>query len=94
VVTSVRIPKERREVVIYTRNHKIEGEMYLLVDSRISDELNIRVREFIPVTNARIFTLSGDSLLYETDFVTVNKQSIDLVLSLPGSETFAPSYNV
>lgn len=80
---TMRIPKERKEVVIYTRNHKIEGEMYLLVDSRISDELNIRVREFIPVTNARIFTLSGDSLLYQTDFVTVNKQAIDMVLSLP-----------
>lgn len=80
---TMRVPKERKEVVIYTRNHKIEGEMYLLVDSRISDELNIRVREFIPVTNARIFTLSGDSLLYQTDFVTVNKMSIDMVLSLP-----------
>ncbi|NDD29303.1 MAG: hypothetical protein EB084_13655 [Proteobacteria bacterium] len=80
---TMRVPKERKEVVIYTRNHKIEGEMYLLVDSRISDELNIRVREFIPVTNARIFTLSGDSLLYQTDFVTVNKQAIDMVLSLP-----------
>jgi hypothetical protein len=80
---TMRIPKERKEVVIYTRNHKIEGEMYLLVDSRISDELNIRVREFIPVTNARIFTLNGDSLLYQTDFVTVNKQAIDMVLSLP-----------
>lgn len=80
---TMRIPKERKEVVIYTRNHKIEGEMYLLVDSRISDELNIRVREFIPVTNARIFTLSGDSLLYQTDFVTVNKMAIDMVLSLP-----------
>ena len=80
---SLRVPKERREVVIFTRNHKIEGEMYLLMDSRISDELNVRVREFIPVTNCKVFTLNGDSLLYTTDFITVNKHSIDLVLSTP-----------
>lgn len=80
---SLRVPKERREVVVFTRNHKIEGEMYLLMDSRISDELNVRVREFIPVTNAKIYTLTGDSLLYTTDFITVNKHSIDLVLTKP-----------
>ncbi|MHB2021333.1 MAG: DUF6812 domain-containing protein [Candidatus Xenobia bacterium] len=80
---SLRIPKERREVVIFTRNHKIEGEVYLLLDSRLSDELNVRIREFLPVTNARIFTLNGDSLLYAADFVTINKHSIDLVLAQP-----------
>ena len=83
---SLRVPKERREVVIFTRNHKIEGEMYLLMDSRMSDELNVRVREFLPVTNAKVFTLSGDSLLYSTDFITINKHSIDLVLTKPSQE--------
>lgn len=78
---SLRIPKERKEVIIFTRNHKIEGEIYLLMDSRISDELNVRVREFIPVTNARVYSQTGDSLLYSVDFVTVNKHAIDLVLS-------------
>lgn len=87
---SLRIPKERTGVVIYTRNHKIEGEIYLLTDTRISDELNIRVREFIPVTNARIFSLTGDSLLYTTDFVTVNKQAIDMVLAAPASNDPTP----
>ncbi len=83
---SLRIPKERRDVIIFSRNHKIEGEIYLLMDSRISDELNTRVKEFIPVTNAKIYTLNGDSLLYSADFLSVNKHSIDLVISQPGSK--------
>jgi hypothetical protein len=83
---SLRIPKERREVVIFTRNHKIEGEIYLLMDSRVSDELNVRIREFIPVTNAKIFSLSGDSLMYTADFLSVNKHSIDLVITHPGGK--------
>jgi hypothetical protein len=81
---SLRIPKERREVIIFTRNHKIEGEIYLLMDSRVSDELNVRIREFIPVTNAKVFTLNGDSLLYTADFLSVNKHSIDMVITHPG----------
>ena len=83
---SLRIPKERREVVIFTRNHKIEGEIYLLMDSRVSDELNVRIREFIPVTNAKVFTLSGDSLLYTADFLSVNKHSIDMVITHPSGK--------
>ena len=78
---SLRIPKERKQVVLFTRNHKVEGEMYLLADSRISDELNVRARDFVQVINARVYTLTGDNLLYTADFVTVNKHSIDLLLS-------------
>ncbi|MBI2266814.1 MAG: hypothetical protein HYU64_16905 [Armatimonadetes bacterium] len=80
---SLRIPKERKNVIVYTRNHKIEGEMYVLMSARISDELNVRVREFIPITNAKVYTLSGDSLLYSAEFLSVNKHAIDLVVTLP-----------
>lgn len=83
---SLRIPKERRTVVIFTRNHKIEGEIYLLMDSRVSDELNVRIREFIPVTNAKVFTLSGDCLLHTADFLSVNKHSIDMVITHPSGK--------
>ena len=78
---SLRIPKERKEVVIYTRNHKIMGEMYLVADSRLSDELNVRARDFLAVTNASIFTIPGDTLLHQADFVNVNKSAIDVLLT-------------
>lgn len=78
---SLRIPKERKEVIIYTRNQRVEGEIYLVSDSRISDELNVRAREFIAVTNARVYTLHGDTLLHSADFVSVNKHAVDVILS-------------
>lgn len=78
---SLKIPKERREVIIFTRNHRVEGELYLLMDARLSDELNNRIRDFLPITNAEVYSISGDSLLYRADFVTVNKHAIDLVVS-------------
>ena len=55
--------------------------VYLLMDARLSDELNNRIRDFLPITNAEVYSISGDSLLYRADFVTVNKHAIDLVVS-------------
>ncbi|MBQ7528899.1 hypothetical protein IJT10_03230 [bacterium] len=78
---SLRIPKERKEVVIYTSNHRIEGEIYLVADSHIADELNVRAKEFISVTNANIFNINGDTLMHTADFVTVNKHSIDVMIT-------------
>ena len=78
---SLRIPKERKEVIIYTSNHRIEGEIYLVADSQIADELNVRAKEFISVTNANIFNINGDTLIHTADFVTVNKHSIDVMIT-------------
>lgn len=78
---SLRIPKERKEVIIYTSNHRIEGEIYLVADSQIADELNVRAKEFISVTNANIFNMNGDTLIHTADFVTVNKHSIDVMIT-------------
>ncbi|MFP4498210.1 MAG: hypothetical protein ACLFQV_08360 [Vulcanimicrobiota bacterium] len=80
---SLRVPKERKRVVVFTRNHKIEGEMHMLMDSRVSDELNAKGKDFIPITNAKVFTLTGDSLLHSTDFITINKNSIDVIVHQP-----------
>ena len=78
---SLRIPKERKKVVVYTNNHRIEGEIYLVADTQVADELNVRAREFIAVTNVLIFSTHGDTLLHTSDFVTVNKHSIEVMIT-------------
>ncbi|MBQ7503157.1 hypothetical protein IJT93_10715 [bacterium] len=83
---SLRIPKERKEVIIYTNHHRIEGEIYLVADSKVADELNVRAKEFISVTNANVFSVNGDTLLYTSDFVTVNKHAIEVMLSTDNSK--------
>ena len=78
---SLRIPKERKNVTIYTRNHRIEGEIYLVADSRLTDELNVRARDFFAITNATIYSLHGDNFLHSVDFVTVNKNAVEVILT-------------
>lgn len=78
---SLRIPKERKKVTIYTRNHRIEGEIYLVADGRLTDDLNVKGREFFAVTNAKVFSINGDSFLHAVDFLTVNKNAVEVVLT-------------
>ena len=83
---TLRVSKERKKVTIYTRNHRIEGEMYLASEARVTDELNVRNREFIAVTNAKIYSLHGDNFIQSVDYVTINKGAIDVVLFAGYSE--------
>ncbi|MBQ7567731.1 hypothetical protein IJT17_02895 [bacterium] len=78
---SLRIPKDRKQVTIYTHNHRIEGEIYLVADSRLTDELNVRARDFFAVTNAKVYSLHGDTFLHSVDFLTVNKNAVEVVLT-------------
>ena len=78
---SLRIPKDRKQVIIYTNNHRIEGEIYLVADSRLTDELNVRAKEFFAVKNAKVYSLHGDTFMHSVDFLTVNKNSIEMVLN-------------
>lgn len=77
---SLIIPKERKESIIFTRNFRIEGEIHVLASSRLSDELNIRAKEFLPVTNAKLYSLDN-KLVYEVGLVLLNKYSIDMIIA-------------
>ncbi len=78
---SLRIPKDRKKVIVYTHSHRIEGEMYLVADSRLSDELNVRAKDFFAMTNCKVYSLHGDTFMHSVDFLTVNKNSIEMVLN-------------
>ena len=84
---SLCVPKERKKVIIYTNNHRIEGEIYLVADTKVADELNVRAREFIAITNAQVYSAHGDTLLHFSDLVTINKHSIEVMIS---SENLPP----
>jgi len=68
------ITKDALIVVIRTPIHQIHGEVYVRQGERLIDELN-QGDDFIAVTNARIHNSRGESL-YQTDFLTVNRNQI------------------
>ncbi len=81
---ALRIEKGKIEAVIYTQQHKIEGEVYLIKGSRFTDFMNAAARYgFMPVTNAKVYSLSKNKLLCKTPFLNVNKNFV--VMAIPKS---------
>ncbi|MDP2181565.1 MAG: hypothetical protein Q8K99_03230 [Actinomycetota bacterium] len=74
--------KDRVRVVIATDSHRVEGEMYVLSGSRLTDALNSKAKDFFALTDAKVFDLKTDALLYEPAYLAVNRDAISLVFPL------------
>ncbi len=70
------VKKEKKSIKIQTLQNLIEGEVYLLPNNRISDMLNQESFHFIPLTDAKIFSLKAKSLIEEVAFMAVNKYHV------------------
>ncbi len=70
-------------IVIETDRYRIEGELTLPSEgyrSRLSDYLNQRDREFLPVQNASVAELGGEDEPEAAGFVLVGRCHIRLVI--------------
>ena len=67
--------KEKVPVILLTESYRIEGEMHVVPGGRMLDEIN-KERDFIPVTNATIYAIAGDTPLDSLDFIAINKKQI------------------
>jgi hypothetical protein len=69
-------------VVIETDRHRIEGSLRLPLDGyrrRVTDFLNTSDRDFLPITDATIYPLSGNGELpVQRKFVAVGRRHIVL----------------
>ena len=68
--------RERIEVVIYLRSCKIKGVLHLPPQGRISDFINAPVRQFIPITDAEIESITEEKWSYKVKFLNLNKNEI------------------
>jgi hypothetical protein len=72
------ISKVPVRVIIQTSMQLIRGNIHVKPEERLSDELNLE-EEFLPVTNAVIYSLEGQ-ILYEANFISINRTQIIWVL--------------
>jgi hypothetical protein len=80
MMTAPKIEKEKTNVVIYTHNHRIEGTIYLPRSARLTDFMNATTGlVFLPVTDAKIYALSEEKPLYSVDFLSINKNHINMI---------------
>ena len=79
-IYGVRRTKEGVQTVIATDRHNILGYIFLSPDNRLKDELNVNNEQFIAVRDAQVFDIHGEHLLYETEFLVLNKAIVQWVL--------------
>lgn len=72
----VKVIKEPTEVVIYLQDARIEGTVYLPIGSRLSDFINDKDIQFIPITDAKVIPLKEKEKSYNVDFMDLNKNYI------------------
>lgn len=71
----VRAVKEKIAVIVLTTSYRVEGEMHVVPGGRLLDEIN-KEREFIPITNATIYDVTGEHPVVTLDFIAINKRLI------------------
>ena len=74
-------------VIIHVENSIIHGNVYLMADNRLKDELN-SCEQFIAVTDAQVYQPGSESPLYESSAIIINKEKIDWIFP---KEAAAPS---
>lgn len=77
------ILKEPTPVLIYLTTCKIRGKIYLDIEQRLTDYINDSKITFLPVTDARIESISPtEDWQYEEEFLNVNKNYIVTIIPL------------
>ncbi|MDD2997831.1 MAG: hypothetical protein EOM80_12260 [Erysipelotrichia bacterium] len=73
--------KEQLKVIVFTAQHKIQGKLHLVENSRLSDILNTEStsRDFLPVTDAIITNLCNHTVT-SAGFLSINKKQIEMVM--------------
>ena len=77
----------RRDAIvkIYTTHFKIIGNVLIPAEgtsTRLTDLLNIKERNFIPITNAKVMSLSSGRVVDSECFVVVNKADIKVIIPI------------
>ncbi|MBI5035083.1 MAG: hypothetical protein HZB51_31550 [Chloroflexi bacterium] len=69
------VTKRSITVILSIENTIVQGNVYLMADNRLKDELNDG-EQFIAVTDAQIYQPGSESPMYESSAIIVNKEKI------------------
>jgi hypothetical protein len=74
------ITKEAVSALVQTTTHLLRGYIHVRQDARLKDELDLD-EPFLAVTDAKILSADGQTILYQTGFLAVQRKQIVWVTS-------------
>ncbi len=75
----MKVEQSEIEVTIFMQNTRIEGKLHLPSGGRLTDYMALAERQFVPVTDAKIYTVPSNELLYTVSFLSLNKDFIAFI---------------
>ena len=84
MIQPMRVMEDKMGVVIYTQNLRVEGTLHLRPASRLTDFLNLPgAGNFMAVTDAAVYSWSGEKPLHTASVMDINKNYINMVIPKP-----------
>lgn len=74
-----KVKKDQFDVIIRTTEEKIEGKVYLVSGVRLLDMLNNTDESYVAVSEAKVYSLPTEKLIFEAEFLALNKKQIVLI---------------
>lgn len=71
-----KVKKKSFDVIIRTAEEKIEGQVYIIPDTRLLDMVNKKEEHFVAVTDAKVYSVFTGKLLFQAHFLALNKKQI------------------
>ena len=71
--------KDQIRVVLVVDQWRIEGLMHVLSQSRLTDALNSKSKDFLAVTEAKVYDVMTNKLLFQAEWLDVNRMSISVI---------------
>lgn len=68
--------KDRIRVVIVMAAYRVEGDIHVLSGSRLTDALNSKAKDFFALTDAKVYSVTGEVPVYEPSYLAVNRDAI------------------
>jgi len=74
--------KDRLHILILSRGLEIRGDLHVLAGSRLTDALNSKGKDFLPITDATISAIGAPEPLHRLKYMAVNRDSIDCIMEV------------
>ncbi len=80
-IAIMEVEKTKKNAIVYTSLHRLEGELHIPTGLRLIDALNATDKPFLAMTNVKIFSHDGSEPIKTVPFLIVSKSDIKTVIS-------------
>jgi hypothetical protein len=85
-----RIAKDALYAMVRTLDERVVGYIYVRPDRRLKDEMNEDHSRFLPITDARVYRVSDDTMIYHAGFTLI---AYDHIISVTPIEAVADGHD-